>query len=161
MIMPPLALLANRFVIAGVAFALLGAWGAWNRHQFNAVTDAFQEYRVGVEVAGRAAKAAAEARTAYDVSVKGKTDADYQKNVAGLNARIAGLRNASTSTGVVPAAPASTVRPDLACFDRAELIGAVGNFVVGIRAVTDEGAAATLALDSAKSWGLMLEYRLR
>lgn len=155
--MPLLALLGNKFVILGVAFALLAGWGGWQKYQRVAVEQEFAEFRNEVAAAGIAAEKAKIEREALDRKNKEDADASNAKAIADATATISRLRSQiNSSRGFVPPAPATSTRPDLACFDRAELERANRELVEGVRAGADEGTTATLNLNTAKRWALRL-----
>jgi hypothetical protein len=52
----------------------------------------------------------------------------------------------------VPAAPAGSRSPDLACFDRAELEQALQRFDAGVTGLFDEGDTNAVGLNVARSW---------
>ena len=150
--MPLLALLANRFVIAGLAFALLGAWGAWNQHRFNAVTAEYESFKVATKAAGIAAQQAADARIAADKANKEKADATLKTRIANLAADNKRLRDNSASSSL-PARPADTGCPEtLACFDRGELDTAIRRFTQDVAGIVAEGAEVRLRLTTAMEW---------
>ena len=91
-------------------------------------------------------------RAKNDQAAKEKADADAKRNLDQLHRTVARLRNERARASSVPAAPASASRPELACFDRAELAGAVGNLEAGVEGLVAEGAEAAVGLDSAKEW---------
>lgn len=150
--MPILALLANRFVIAGLAFALLGAWGAWNRHQLTSVTAEYESFKVATIAAGIAAQQAADARIAADKANKEKADATLKTRIANLAADNKRLRDNSGSSSL-PARPADTGCPEnLACFDRGELDTAIRKFTQDVAGIVAEGAEVRLRLTTAMEW---------
>lgn len=102
---------------------------------------------LGEEAAKKAAK-----QTADDKKAKEKADEKNRFDTTALLADIQRLRNNHTRRGYVPVAPAGSSRPELACFDRAELDGALGRFLTGVIDLTGEGAKATVDLNAAKAW---------
>lgn len=153
----PWALVA-RWAAIGIACLALFGYGYVKGHH-SAELD-FEKYRGGVEALGRQA----EERTAKVIAthklLTEKSNAENATAISSFRSRIASLRNAIPSSGIVPAAPATSARPDLIAFDRAEFIGATGNLIDGIRRIADEGSTATVDLNSARTWALMLDYRL-
>jgi hypothetical protein len=145
--------LANwRLIAIVIAFAAIGGYAAVMRMQRDSVRAEYAEFR---EKSAQAAAAAAEIalkKTIADEQRKELTDAEHAKTVIALSARIKRLRDANPAGGFVPAAPAGSGRPDLACFDRAEYQRADGVFIEGARGLSDEGTASTLDLDTAKFW---------
>jgi len=135
----------------GVAFGSSGAW--WVQGQRMAATQARFDSFVGtVKAEGKAAKTLAEAKAAEDKRTKESSDHEYQITLAGLRADNKRLRDARASGRIVPAAPAGSRSPDLACFDRAELEQALQRFDSGIAGLFDEGDTDAIGLNVARSW---------
>ena len=103
-------------------------------------------------------KQANENRAKSDKAAKEKADADAKRNLDQLHRTVARLRNERARASSVPAAPASTSRPELACFDRAELVGAMGNLEAGVEGLIAEGAEAAIGLDSAREWAHSINH---
>lgn len=59
---------------------------------------------------------------------------------------------AAASRSAVPAAPEGTKRPDLACFDRAQLDAALGEYRREVTELVGEGSACAVDLNAAKAW---------
>jgi len=97
-------------------------------------------------------KQANEKRAKDDKAAKEKADADTQRNLDQLHRTVARLRNERARASSVPPAPATTSRPDLACFDRAEFVGAMGNFEAGVEGLVTAGAESAIELEAAKAW---------
>ena len=113
------------------------------------------EVRAEWKQANARAETAARQKESADRQSKEKADAENVATVARLNAGIAKLRNERDRRAPnVPAAPATSSRPDLACFDRAEYQRAYGDLVTEVRGFADEGTTRTLELDNAKRWGV-------
>ena len=85
-----------------------------------------------------------------DQKAKERSDENYRRNIARLSADLKRLRDSRAS--LLPPAPAGTSRPDLACFDRAELDAALRKYRAGVLDLVGEGAAAVDGLDEAKAW---------
>lgn len=101
---------------------------------------------------GDAAQASADAEKKRLSDNLAKTEKSYAKAKSDLAATTRQLRDASTSRSYVPAAPAGSVRTDLACFDRAELTESIKRLVAGMADLASEGDAATVDLNAAKDW---------
>ncbi len=137
----------------GLALVLALVWGGWEHGRYVKERDAFAEFRGGVEALGRAAAERAAMQEKMDKLLKEKTDATYGKTVSDLRVTVKRLRDEADARGSgVPASPASSSRPDLACFDRTELSTAFGTLVGGLRKLADEGDTSAIALDAAKAW---------
>lgn len=89
---------------------------------------------------------------AVDKAEKEKADADYQASIGIMRADAERLRNARASRRTVPAAPAGSVRPDLACFDRAELERALKRLDAGLSGLVAEGDEGAVSLNVARRW---------
>ena len=110
---------------------------------------AFVEHTRAIGVAQEArAKRIAE----QDKTRKEKADAENTITRARLDDALRKLRDNRPGGSFVPPAPAGAGRPDLACYDRAEFVGAVGKFVEGLRGLADEGSKAAVDLNTAKKW---------
>ena len=143
-----------------VAAVAGGLW--WLHHHiyrqgYDAAMVEFNAFKDKVAAAGKVAQALADAQSKRDKENMEKANADHAKVMADFNARIARMRDTSnTRSYSLPAAAATSIRPDLACFQRAdferesrELIEQLRS---GIRGLADEASAATLDLDNAKVW---------
>lgn len=146
--------------IAAIIIACI-AFGAIKMHQYdqrtyNKLKLEYSAFKADIKAQGNAAAIKARAQEAADKQRKEKVDADYEKTVTALNRTIASLRHVNPARSNLPAAPAGSRRPDLACFDRAEYQRADGEAIAklfaGARSLADEGTAATLGLDAAKTW---------
>lgn len=143
--------------IAAGAFALglgLGAVGAWKVQGWRlaAVKAEFTGFVTTTKAEGDAAKNLAEAKAAEDKRIKENSDHDYQITLAGMLADNKRLRDARARSSIVPAAPAGSRSPDLACFDRAELERALQRFDAGITGLFDEGDTDAVGLNVARGW---------
>lgn len=139
-------------IALGTILALLGAYGLGHHRGYAAEHVIRVAFEAKTAAIGEQAKADALLKERAAKLNKEKADAENAKNHAGLLATIARLRNANPGSGVVPAAPASSRRTDLACFDRPSLERAYGELIEGTRRLADEGAACALDLDTAKNW---------
>ena len=98
---------------------------------------------------------------------KEAADNEAKRKIDDLAHALERLRKQRTSAVKVPAAPASTSRPDLACFDRAELGAAfrvrgegLERYRAAVLDLAREGAESTIALDAAKGWALKLSREM-
>ena len=131
-----------------------GAGPAWYVQglRLDAVQSAFDGFVSTTKAQGEAAKKEAEAKAKADRQLKESSDHDYQTTIAGLNADIKRMRDARAGSRIVPAAPAGSRSPGLACFDRAELEQALQRFDAGIAGLFDEGDTDAVGLNVARSW---------
>lgn len=146
-------LLANwRTVFVLAAFACLGAYGLLMRSERDHARSEYATFKAQVATAAEVAAELALKKTVQDEQRKEAADADHEKTVAALNARIASLRARHPVGSAVPPAPAGSSHPELSCFDRGAFERAYGELVTEIRAGADEGTAATIDLNTAKDW---------
>lgn len=170
----PLTLLYLAGAIA-LASAVAGGTAAWkiqgvrletSRAETAAVRLRFDNFKAEVTAQGKVAKEKADAQAAKDRANKEKADVESKRLVTALRADIARLRHDRDSSrgSIVPAAPATSSRPDLACFARAEFEPALRAVLDRIRdrtrGLVDEGSEATVNLDTAKAWGLRMSTSL-
>ena len=97
-------------------------------------------------------KEAAEKKADEDRKAKETADENTQNQLDSLHRTIKRLRDERARAGSVPAAPAGSTKPDLACFDRTLFSGAVGNLEAGVEGLVAEGTENTIALDNARRW---------
>ena len=148
---------------AGVVIALLAGALKIQTSRLDTCKSEFGAFKLETRRIGEAAEKAAKEREAADKKLKERTDANHKTAVARLNRDIKRLRNAHPSRSELPSAPATSKRPDLACFERAELSRAFGERGKGIDryrdevlAIAGEGAKNTVDLDAAKAWAQSL-----
>ncbi|MGP1675944.1 MAG: hypothetical protein ACTS6J_02145 [Burkholderiales bacterium] len=114
----------------------------------------FDGFKETAKAQGEAAQKAADLQKAKDKADKEKADAENKRARALDRQRIASLRYDRDHSGAysLPAAPAGSSHPDLACFDRADLERADREVLGRLRAIADQGDSATIDLDTAKAW---------
>jgi len=137
---------------AALVIGVLGLWGYVEKSRLDALRQEYAQFKGGVEALGLAAKKAAAEKEAQDIKRKADTDALHQAAVDALNADIRRLRSNRPASGGLSKAPAASSRPDLACFDRPLLAGALRALDGDFQTIAGEGAAATIDLNSAKAW---------
>ena len=135
----------------GLAFGGSGAW--WVQGQRLAATQARFDGFVGtVKAEGEAAKKLAEAKAAEDKRIKESSDHEYQTTIASLRADVKRMRDDRARSRFVPAAPAGSRSPGLACFDRADLERTLQQFDEAVTGLIAEGDADAVGLNVARSW---------
>lgn len=132
-------------VMLGVAFSV-------QTSRLKATKAEFSAFVATTKLAGEQAKKEAQKQTAADKRNKERSDAENKRTTDALRDATKRLRDARAVGSYVPPAPAGAVRPDLACFDRAELERAIRGFDAGIQGLVDEGSQATLDLNTARQW---------
>lgn len=135
----------------GLAFGGSGAW--WVQGQRLAATQARFDGFVGTTKAqGEAAKKLADAQAAEDKRKKESSDHEYETTIASLRADVKRMRDDRARSRFVPAAPAGSRNPGIACFDRAELEQAIRRLDSGVSGLIAEGDAGAVGLNVARSW---------
>lgn len=152
----PLSIL---LVVLGIAGAGAYANGVRWESKYDKLQASYNTFKGGVAALGEAAKAKAAQQALHDLKNRERTDDENARTIATLRTDIARLRleRDSARGSYVPAAPTGAARPDLACFDRAALESALRELVAEVRGFVDEGAEATLNLNTAKLWNTQRE----
>lgn len=99
---------------------------------------------------GKQAKREADAQRIADQRNKERTDEEYARGIVAHRTELQRLRDYYASRSIVPPAPATSGRPDLACFDRAEFVAAGDRLTKRVLGLADKGAESTIGLDAAK-----------
>ena len=162
--MIPAILIGPGLRLLGYALVLASAFGAgayWMNGRMTAKYDRlnaeYNQFKGGVETAGRLAKAKADATVKADKAAKETADEENSRSLATARATISKLRadaaKRDTRGGSVSPAPAGSRCPDgQTCFDRAEYQRAIGEFDSGARRLADEGTKVTTDLNTAREW---------
>ena len=131
-----------------------GAGGAWwvQGLRLDAVKAEYAGFVATTKAQGEAAKKLADATAAEDKRKKESSDHEYQTTIASLRADVKRMRDDRARSRFVPAAPAGSRSPDLACFDRAELERTIRDFDSAIQGLVDQGSADAVGLNVARSW---------
>lgn len=142
------------YLYAGVALlvALLGAAVTVQTSRLDTCKTEHAAFVVQVKAVGDAQNAATKLKDAENKTKMEKANSENLKTKSALTAALNGLRNNHPSSSFVPSAPAGASRPELTCYDRPQFVGATGKLIEGIRGLADEGSAATVDLNTAKSW---------
>ena len=146
-------LLANwRYVVMALLLAAV-AFYRWDAQRWE---KKYYTFEAQVKVLGEAAKERAKAQEMADKLRKDTSDAEHKAAVSTLAATIKRLRDTNTYRGQLPAAPASSSRPDLLCLDRTEYQredgAAFERLREGARSLADEGSKNTIDLNTGKKW---------
>ena len=138
------------FVLAGIGAAAAWTVQGW---RLEAVRAEYASFIAITKAEGEAAQKAAAIRVAADKQRKEEADHENADALATLAGTIKRLRDANDARRrIVPAAAPAGRRPDLACFDRAELESAIGGFLAEARSLVDQGSEAVVNLNTAKTW---------
>lgn len=131
-----------------------GAGGAWwvQGLRLDAVQAKYDGFVATTKAEGEAAKKLAEAKAAEDKRKKESSDHEYETTIASLRADVKRMRDARAGSRIVPAAPAGSRNPGIACFDRAELEQALQQFDEAVTGLVEQGDADAVGLNVARSW---------
>lgn len=131
-----------------------GAGGAWTVQgwRLDAVNAEFDGFVTTTKAQGEIAENLAKAKEAEHKREKEIADHEYQTTITGLAADVKRLRDDRARGGYVPAAPAGSRSPELACFDRTELEQALRRFDEEVTGLFAEGDADAVGLNVARSW---------
>ena len=135
-----------------IVFSLMLAYIHVLRGSLARCEQEFAGFKAQVEANGKAAEAEAKRKNAENAAKKEKIDNENRKLRADNSALVKRLRDNRPAGGGVPAAPAGSSRPDLACYDRAEFVRADGELVKRLRGLADEGTESAIDLNSAREW---------
>ena len=142
-------------VIAAFVIGLSsGAGGAWwvQGLRLDAVQAEYDGFVATTKAQGEAAKKLADAQGAEDKRKKESSDHEYQAAIASLRTDVKRMRDARAGSRFVPAAPAGSRSPSLACFDRAELEQALQRLDDEVSGLIAEGSADAVGLNVARGW---------
>ena len=153
--MPFLSLLANKWVLIGIAFAMSVAYGVYQHWQAERWRDKFYRFEAQVIEAGKAAQQRTEAREAADKLAKEKADADGAKkrrDLDGMYAAYRSLRDQRTRGSLLPEAAPGAANPDRITFERKGFDSALSGFDTGVTGLLEEGDRAIGDLNAARLW---------
>lgn len=139
---------------AFAAGAISGGGLAWTVQgwRLDAVKAEFKGFVATTRAQGEAAQKLSDATKAADKKRKDQADAENKRTIDTLRADVKRLRNARAGSSFVPAPAPGASRPELACFDRAELERAIRDLDRGVQGLVDEGSEAAVNLDTARTW---------
>ena len=142
----------SRYALCALMGLILGALAAWSYQ--GARLDSVRAQITQMTATAKASEQRAEQIEANYKREKEISDHEYETAIAALRADVVRLRNSRARTVYVPAAPDASRRPDLACFDRAELESALRRFDDGVSGLTQEGDENAVRLNAARAWSL-------
>lgn len=135
-----------------LAFGGLSAYAWYVKRDRDAIRKEYDGFVDRTALLGVQAEEAAKKQEAKDLANKRKIDRENNDLRESYADAIKRLRESGAGSRGVPEAPASSSRPDLACYDRPEFVGAYGRLVTGVRGLADEGTASAIDLNSARRW---------
>ena len=141
--------------LAAFAVGLVsGAGPAWYVQglRLSAAQSTFDGFVSTTKAQGEAAQREAEAKAKADRQLKESSDREYQATIAALRADVKRMRDDRARSRFVPAAPAGSRNPGIACFDRAELEQAIRRLDSGVSGLIEQGDADAVGLNTARSW---------
>lgn len=137
---------------AGPAWYVQGLRVTAAKSERDKVQSKYDGFVATTKAQGEAAKKEAEAEAKADRQLKESSDREYQTAIASLRADVKRMRDDRARASFVPAAPAGSRSPDLACFDRADLDGALRRLDAGISGLIGEGDADAVGLNVGRRW---------
>ena len=137
--------------VAGLASGAAPAWYVQGL-RLDALQSKHDGFVATTKAQGEAAKKEAEAKAKADRQLKESSDREYQTTIASLRADVKRMRDDRARASFVPAAPAGSRNPGLACFDRADLDGALRRLDAGISGLIEEGDADAVGLNAGRRW---------
>ena len=162
--MTPAVLVGPGLRLLGYGLVLAFAFGAgayWMHGRatvkFDRLNAEYNQFKGGVETAGRLAKTKADATATADKAAKEKADEENRTALAAAHARITKLRAAAakrdTRGGSVSPAPAGSKCPDGAvCFSVAEYQRTLGDFDARARRLADSCSKVEADFNTAREW---------
>ena len=152
----PWTLLLDLRVLLGVALIAVGIYAKVQSVRVQQIQAEYAQFRADVESEAAKAQVRNARREVEYLEKRGRADAENKRTTDLLRVTLKRMRDANASSSRLPEAPATSARPDLACFDRAEYQredgAAFERLQAGARSLADEGTASTVDLDSAKKW---------
>ena len=145
---------AAALILVAVAGGAAYAMHSHDQVKYDALKTEYDTFKGGVAALGEQAKAAAALQALNDLKKRERADDENKRtHTADVNTILRLRAQLDSARGsYVPAASTGAARPDLACFDRAALESALRELVTEVRGFVDEGAAATVDLNTAKLW---------
>ena len=144
----------RKFVVLLAVAGLIALGGAGYVAHCQHVKADYKQFVAQLEADAAAQRKGLAAKEARERKAKEEADAQTARNHAALQRTIRRLRDDRARASSVPAAAPDPYRPDLACFDRAELTRAVGNLEAGVEGLAAEGSEASADLDVARAWAM-------
>ena len=147
-----LLLLGGFVLICAAAVGVSRLELAHVRHKLDAVTSEYSMFVANAKAEGDAQNAKAKATDELHASIVKEKDHENAILHDQLNVTAKRLRDLNTNRSYLPPITPSSHRPDLQCFDRAELDTAIRSFDRDIQELVIESESATVDLDTGKKW---------
>ena len=148
--------LAIALAVMTLATVAAANWARVQTEKRAEVEGKFNSFKADVDEKGKVAAKAAKDKEDQDRKRQEKADAENDRTITDLRARIARLREqpgSNFSGGSMSPAPAGSRCPETqTCFDRAEYQRTDGAFVKGARGLADEGSEVEADLNTARLW---------
>jgi phospholipase/lecithinase/hemolysin len=153
MIIPPIpSLLSSIYKYGAYALIIAAIYGfGWlqGAHHEQLKSAKFEAATVAL---GEVAKQRNAQIAAADKLRKDQADAENNRTITSLRADVKRLRDARADSKFVPAAPAGSRSPEIACFNRADLERAIQQLDDRVSAMVARCDEGTVNLDTAKRW---------
>jgi hypothetical protein len=133
-----------------IALAITLMFGVMQTARLKSAKSTYASFVAQTAAAGKAAQKQADAQRIADQRNKERVDDEYTRRIAAHRAELQRVRNYYASRSIVPAAPAASSRPDLACFDRALFAAAGERLTAGVLGIAGKGTEDTIGLDAGK-----------
>ena len=109
-------------------------------------------FQASVKAQGEVAIAKTKAEIERQAKLLKESEVNSAKAKSDLSVANKRLRDERARSSRVPAAPAGSAKPDLACFGRADLERALQQLDEGVSGLADEGDQNTLRLKMSREW---------
>lgn len=151
-VLPALGITAYAAIAASVVIFGMGVALKVESSRLASCKQEFEGFKAQVKALGDVAAAKSKAETDRQAKLLKDTEATSAKLKSDLSIANKRLRNERASRSRVPAAPPTSSRPDLACFDRSLLADALRQLDEGVSGLVDEGSENTLRLKMSVDW---------
>jgi len=139
-------------MLLGLCLALSVGYFSWRSHEREIGARPYKAQLAEQKRIGDAAQQVANARILSEQQAKRKADDENKLTLTALRADNKRLRSDRARSNFVPPAGAEARRPNLACFDRAELESAIQLLDGRVSPIVDQGSEAVVNLNTAKTW---------
>lgn len=153
MIFPPITSLLPSIYKYGIYVLIAAAFGGvcWLQGAHHEQLKA-AKFEAATAALGEAAKQRNAQTAKSDKLRKENADAENNRTITSLRADVKRLRDTRARGSYVPAAPAGSRSPEIACFNRVDLERAIQQLDAGVSELFAEGDEGTVNLNTAKRW---------